>query len=65
MFNKRLLVTLALCAAGSLMAQPSVYFKFQHKATKAVICESDPPDTVNWVKVGGPFQDANCTIPER
>ena len=64
MFNKRsILAVLALIAAGALSAQPSIYFKWQHKTTKAVVCEPDPPSK-DWVRIGGPFQDPDCKRPE-
>jgi hypothetical protein len=58
------LLVLAAALAGSVVAQPSVYYLFKHKVTGKTICEPDAPDA-NWVKVGTKaFQDPNCTIPQ-
>lgn len=57
-------VALSSLALSSLAtAQPSIYFLWKHKTTGQTLCNPDAPDA-NWVKTGGPFQDANCTVPE-
>ncbi len=43
-------------------AQPSIYYLWKHQHTGQTACEPEALDA-NWVKVGGPFQDANCSIP--
>jgi hypothetical protein len=57
------LLLLAAALAGTAIAQPSVYYLFKHKVSGKTICEPEAPDS-NWIKVGGAFQDPNCTIPQ-
>jgi hypothetical protein len=66
--NPKLTSKLALAAAGLLLcavslAQPSIYFLWKNKAGQT-LCNPEAPDA-SWVKVGGPFQDANCSVPEK
>lgn len=56
-----LALALGLGLAGLAQAQPSVYFLWQNKATKAKMCEPEQPGA-QWEKVGGPFSDQNCSI---
>ena len=39
-----LLLVLSAALAGSVVAQPSVYYLFKHKVTGKTICEPDAPD---------------------
>jgi len=61
--KRTLLAALALLLAGSLSAQPSIYFKWRHSTTHAVVCEPDAPGR-DWVRVGGPYSDPDCKVPE-
>ena len=54
-------VALTLGLAGVASAQPSIYFQWQNKATKAKMCEPENPGP-QWEKIGGPFSDGNCSI---
>jgi hypothetical protein len=63
MKSQILTVIFVLLSAGSLSAQPSIYFKWQHNTTKAVVCEPDAPSK-DWVRIGGPYQDPDCKYPE-
>lgn len=54
---------LALGLAGLAGAQPSVYYKWKNTATGATICEIEQPGP-QWERVGGPFGDENCVIPQ-
>lgn len=58
-----MILAAALMLSGVAIAQPSIYFLWKHKTSGQTVCNPDAPDA-NWVKVGGPFQDSNCTIPE-
>jgi hypothetical protein len=59
-----MVMTAALIAAvPAAWAQPSIYYLFEQKGTGNKICEPQAPDE-SWIRVGGPFLDVNCTIPE-
>jgi hypothetical protein len=63
--TSKLTSKLALAAAGLLLcavslAQPSVYFLWKNQAGQT-LCNPEAPDA-SWVKVGGPFEDANCSV---
>ncbi len=53
----------ALGLAGIASAQPSIYYKWKNPSTGATACEPEKPGP-QWQKVGGPFSDENCSIPE-
>ena len=52
-----------LMLSGLSIAQPSTYFLWKHKTSGQTLCNPDAPDA-NWIKSAGPFEDANCTIPQ-
>lgn len=53
----------ALLLAGLAVAQPSEYFLWKHKVTGQTTCEAQVADEDAWVKVSGPYRDANCKRP--
>lgn len=55
------LAVFALGLAGTVGAQPSIYFKWKNAQTGATMCEPEPPGA-QWQKIGGPFSDVNCSI---
>ena len=65
----KLKLTLAAAAlalagiAGTATAQPSLYYVWKHKTTGKTMCNPEAVDA-NWVKVSGPYSDANCSIKE-
>lgn len=61
MKNVFYVLALSLGLAGVVSAQPSIYFQWQNKTTKAKMCEPENPGP-QWVKIGGPFSDENCSI---
>lgn len=64
MRNKQLIIAvLAILTAGTLSAQPSVYYKWQNKTTKAVVCEPDAPGK-DWARLAGPYSDPDCRVLE-
>lgn len=65
MHRKLLLIAaFGLAFTLPLAAQPSLYYKYQHKTTKAIVCEPDAPGK-DWVRIAGPFQDPDCKMPEK
>ncbi len=49
-------------AVPAAWAQPTVYYLFEQKGTAKKLCDPQAPDE-SWVRIGGPFEDPNCTIP--
>lgn len=62
MRRKILFLVAAALTAGACIAQPSTYFLWKDASGKTM-CNPDAPGP-GWSKVGGPFEDSNCTIPQ-
>ena len=60
MTRKFAFVLAAALACGAALSQPSTYFLWKHTSGKTM-CNPDSPGS-GWVKVGGPFEDSNCSI---
>ncbi|NUZ04549.1 hypothetical protein [Piscinibacter koreensis] len=58
---KSSIAAIGLMLAGVAFAQPSIYYLWKNNATGKTMCNPDAP-AAGWVKVGGPFEDSNCTI---
>tara|TARA_R110001606_G_scaffold20681_1_gene73582 strand:- start:41 stop:235 length:195 start_codon:yes stop_codon:yes gene_type:complete len=50
--------------ASAALAQPSIYFKWKNMETGKTMCNPDA-DTSKWEKVGGPYEDPNCSFPSK
>ncbi|GAP36556.1 hypothetical protein ABXN37_15535 [Piscinibacter sakaiensis] len=61
--TRLILAAAALLAAVSVSAQPSLYYKWQHKSTRVVACEPDAPGK-EWTRIAGPYSDPDCKMPE-
>ncbi|MBE0548254.1 MAG: hypothetical protein IH627_11515 [Rubrivivax sp.] len=62
MKSKLALFVIAISLSWVAAAQPSTYYLWKNTVTGKTACEPESLG-VNWIKVGGPFQDANCSIP--
>ena len=58
--SKLTLLASALLLCTLATAQPSEYFLWKHKTNGKSMCEPDAD--ANWIKVSGPYEDANCRI---
>lgn len=55
----------SLLFATPVMAKPAGFYVWQSKSTSQRICLQYSPNGDAWIKVNGPYKDANCRVRKR
>lgn len=65
---KKLLITSLLTSIATMplsaIAKPAGFYYWQSKTSNERVCLQFAPDK-GWVKVNGPYKDANCRVKKR